>query len=92
MKNVYEECPVFENEHWLLRLVEKSDVLKNIMLLIVPHILEMFDCKQVVTKVPVYAVERMAAARAFGFKKTDSLLVAKNGVAFNGYWIYKKEV
>ena len=25
MKNVYEECPVFENEHWLLRFVEKSD-------------------------------------------------------------------
>ncbi len=26
MKNVYEECPKFENERWLLRLVEKSDV------------------------------------------------------------------
>ena len=25
MKNVYEECPNFENEHWLLRFVEKSD-------------------------------------------------------------------
>ena len=40
-------------------------------------------------KVPVYAVERAAAAEAFGFEKTDSLLVAKDGVAFNGYWIYK---
>ena len=26
MKNVYEECSKFENERWLLRLVEKSDV------------------------------------------------------------------
>ena len=26
MKNVYEECPKFENERWLLRLVEKSNV------------------------------------------------------------------
>ena len=43
MKNVYEECPKFENNHWLLR-----------------------------------------------FEKTDSLLVAKDGVAFNGYWIFKK--
>lgn len=55
MKNVYEECPKFENEHWLLRLdvgsdYEKADVLKEIM----------------------------------------SLLVAKDGVAFNGYWIYRK--
>ena len=187
MKNVYEECPKFENERWLLRLVEKSDVddlikvygdknalpffnsdncdgdnfyydtkermdkamdfwlysyrekwfvrwaiiekatgkaigtiesfkrlsedafnesgvlrldvgssyeradaLKEIMSLIVPQIFEMFDCKQVATKVPIYAVERAAAAKDFGFEKTDSLLVAKDGVAFNGYWIFKK--
>ena len=25
MKNVYEECPTFENEKYLLRFVEKSD-------------------------------------------------------------------
>ena len=68
---------------------EKADALKEIMSLIVPHIFEMFDCKQVVTKVPIYAVERAAAAKSFGFEKTDSLLVAKDGVAFNGYWIYK---
>ena len=63
--------------------------MKEIMSLIVPHIFEMFDCQQVVTKVPIYAVERKAAAEAFGFEKTDSLLVAKDGVAFNGYWIFK---
>lgn len=85
----------FANESGVLRLdvgsaYEKSEVLKEIMLLIVPHIFEMFDCKQVVTKVPIYAVERKAAAEAFGFEKTDSLLVAKDGVAFNGYWIFKK--
>ena len=50
----------------------------------------MFDCKQVATKVPIYAVERAAAAKAFGFEKTDSLLVAKDGVSYNGYWIFKK--
>ncbi len=25
MTNVYEECPVLENERWLLRLIEKGD-------------------------------------------------------------------
>ncbi len=25
MKNVYEECPRFENERWLLRFVKASD-------------------------------------------------------------------
>ena len=82
------------NESGVLRLdvgsgYERAEVLKEIMSLIVPHIFEMFDCKQVVTKVPIYAVERVAAAKSFGFEKTDSLRVAKDGVAFNGYWIYK---
>ena len=82
------------NESGVLRLdvgsgYEKAGVLQEIMSLIVPHIFEMFDCKQVVTKVPIYAVERAAAAQAFGFEKTDALLVAKDGVSFNGYWIYK---
>ena len=84
------------NESGVLRLdvgssYERADVLKEIMSLIVPQIFEMFDCKQVATKVPIYAVERVAAAKAFGFEKTDSLLVAKDGVAFNGYWIFKNK-
>ena len=83
------------NESGVLRLdvgssYESADALKEIMSLIVPHIFEMFDCKQVVTKVPIYAVERAAAAKDFGFEKTDALLVAKDGVAFNGYWIFRK--
>jgi RimJ/RimL family protein N-acetyltransferase len=82
------------NESGVLRLdvcsnYERAEVLKEIMSLIVPYIFEMFDCKQVVTKIPIYAVERAVAATAFGFKKTDSLLVAKDGVAFNGYWIFR---
>jgi RimJ/RimL family protein N-acetyltransferase len=84
------------NESGVLRLdvgsaYEKAEALKDIMSLIVPPIFEMFDCKQVVTKVPIYAVERKAAAEAFGFEKTDSLLLAKDGVAFNGYWIFKNK-
>ena len=61
------------------------------MSLIIPLAFEMFYCKQLATKIPLYAVERTAAAQTFGFEKTDKLLVAKDGVAFNGYWIYKKE-
>ena len=84
------------NESGVLRLdvgssYERAGVLEEIMSLIVPHIFEMFDCTQVVTKVPVYAVERAAAAEVLGFEKTDSLLFAKDGVAFNGYWIFKKK-
>ena len=82
------------NESGILRLdvgssYEKAEVLKEIMSLIIPHAFEMFDCNQVATKIPIYAVERAVAAQAFGFEKTGNLLVAKNGIAFNGYWIYK---
>lgn len=70
------------NESGILRLdvassYEKAEVLKEIMSLIIPHSFGMFDCNQVATKVPLYAVERAAAAQAFGFEKTDKLLVAK---------------
>ena len=83
------------NESGIMRLdvgssYEKAEVLKEIMSLIIPHAFEMFDCKQLATKIPLYAVERAVAAKTFGFEKTDNLLIAKDGVAFNGYWIYKK--
>ena len=68
---------------------EKTEVLKEIMSLIIPYAFEMFDCKQLATKIPLYAVERATAAQALGFEKTDKLLLAKDGVAFNGYWLYK---
>ena len=82
------------NESGIMRLdvgssYEKTEVLKEIMSLIIPHAFEMFDCKQLATKIPLYAVERAAAAQALGFEKTDKLLLAKDGVAFNGYWLYK---
>ena len=81
------------NESGILRLdvgnkYEKAEILKDIMSLIVPHIFKMFECKQVVTKVPVYAVERTAAAKAFGFEETEAFLLAKDGTPFNGYWIF----
>ena len=83
------------NESAVLRLdvgssYEKADVLKDIMQLIIPPAFEMFNCKQLVTKIPVYAVERTKAAEEFGLVRTNELLIAKDGVPFNGYWTYKK--
>ena len=50
----------------------------------------MFNCEKIISKVPIYAVERQEAFRRYGFEKTDSCLVAKDGFAYNGYWIIRK--
>lgn len=54
---------------------EKAGVIYDIMQMIVPPAYEMFECEEIITKVPVYAVERTDAAKRFGFEKAERLLV-----------------
>lgn len=69
---------------------EKSTIL-SILELIVPPAYEMFDCEEVITKVPLYAVERTKAAEMYGFKRTDRLLVGTlDGYAYKDYWTIRK--
>ena len=68
---------------------EKEDVLYDIVALISPHLSEMLGCKGVITKAPIYAVERMKAIQKAGFTKSDHLLMGKNGYAYDGYWTIK---
>ena len=65
---------------------EKEEVLYDIVELITPHISEMLGCRGIITKVPIYAVERMKAIQKAGFTKSDHLLIGKNGYAYDGYW------
>ena len=188
MKNVYEECPKFENERWLLRLVEKSDVddlikvygdknalpffnsdncdgdnfyyptmnkmeaainfwiqsyetkwfvrwtiydksiskaigtiemfhrpsedhfnhmgvirldlrsdyerasiIQEILTLIIPPAYELFECTEIITKVPLYAVERIEAVSNLGFIKSKYYMIGnEDHYAYNGYWTIKK--
>ena len=84
------------NHVGLLRLdlgsaFEKADIIYNIMQIIVPPAYEMFECEEIITKVPVYAVERMEAAEKFGFEKTERLLVGTiDGYAYKDYWTRKR--
>lgn len=41
---------------------------------------------EVITKAPIYAVERMKAIQKAGFKKSEHLLIGKTGYAYDGYW------
>ena len=65
---------------------EKEDYLYDIFSLITPKIEEMLGCKGVLTKAPIYAVDRMKAIQKAGFTKSEHLLIGKNGYPYDGYW------
>lgn len=65
---------------------EKRDLLYDITALVAPHIPALLDCEGVITKVPIYAVERTEAVRKAGFVKSEQLLIGKTGYAYDGYW------
>ena len=67
---------------------EKETVLYDIFALVTPELNDMVGCKGVLTKAPIYAVERIKAIQRAGFTKSDHLLIGKNGYAYDGYWTY----
>lgn len=68
---------------------EREDMLFDIVSLITPHIPEMLGCNGIITKAPIYAVERIKAIRKAGFTKSENLLIGKTGYAYDGYWTIK---
>ena len=65
---------------------EKEESLFSIGSLIVPPTFEFFECKKVITKAPVYAIERIGAIQKLGFQKSEHYLIGKTGYAYDGYW------
>lgn len=65
---------------------EKEDMLYDLIALIMPHMSELLGCNGVLTKAPIYAVERIKAIQKVGFTKSEHLLVGHNGYAYDGYW------
>lgn len=68
---------------------EKESMLYDIIALIMPHISEMLGCDGIITKAPIYAIERINAIQKLGFTKSEHLLVAHDGYAYDGYWTIK---
>ena len=67
---------------------EKADILKNLFELSIPSAYDLFDCNEIITKIPVYAVERINAAQSCGFTKSEKLLIGTNDhYAYNCYWV-----
>lgn len=70
---------------------EKTDILYNLFELFIPSAYELFDCNEIITKVPVYAIERINAANKYGFKKSERLLLGTNDhYAYKDYWTINK--
>lgn len=67
---------------------EKEEVLFELVSLMTPHLPEMLGCNGVITKAPIYAVERIKAIRRAGFTKSEHFLIGKDGYAYDGYWIH----
>ncbi len=68
---------------------EREDFLYEIFSLVTPEMEEMLGCKGVLTKAPIYAVDRISAIRKAGFTESEHLLIGKNGYAYDGYWTIK---
>ncbi len=65
---------------------EREEPLYGIGSLIIPPAFALSECHELITKVPVYAVERASAMRRLGFRKSEHYLIGKTGYAYDGYW------
>lgn len=70
---------------------EKQEVLSDIAALMIPSVFDMVHCGGVITKAPIYAVERICAVQKLGFVKSQDCLIGHDGYAYNGYWILRQE-
>lgn len=82
------------NNMGILRVDVRSDYeeepfLQEIFELILPNLEEMLGCSGIITKAPIYAIERIKAISKIGFTKSNNLLIGKNDYAYDGYWIIK---
>ena len=79
------------DDHCILRVdvrsdCEREDVLYDIFSLILPEAAELVGGRGVITKVPIYAVERAKAAERAGFAMSKSHLIGESGYPYDGYW------
>ncbi len=70
---------------------ETAEVISEILALIIPPAYDLFDCTEIISKVPVYAIERQKAYTEYDFVKSDSFLVdSDDHFAYKDYWIVRK--
>lgn len=88
----HREADDYFNHTGVLRLdvgsgYESAECIGAIADLIVPAAYELFGTEKIITKIPLYAVERKAAFERLGFVKSDECLIGTmDGYAYKDYW------
>lgn len=65
---------------------ESEMVLCDILSIILEPAYELFECTTIITKAPIYAVERIAALKRLGFEKSPEKIIGQDGTAYGDYW------
>ena len=66
---------------------EKAEVIQNIADLIVPQAYDLFDTDKIITKIPLYAIERKETFEKSGFTKSEEFMIGTNDkYAYKDYW------
>lgn len=87
----------YYNNCGLLRLdlksdYEKSEIIYDILSLIIKPFYEWFECTVIATKAAVYAIERIDALKKMNFVKSDEPLVGfQKNTLYTDYWIIEKD-
>ncbi|MCM1024962.1 MAG: N-acetyltransferase [Roseburia sp.] len=69
---------------------EEENLLYDLFSLVTPSVSELVDGNGgVLTKAPIYAVERIKALQRAGYAKSEDLLIGHSGYAYDGYWTIK---
>ncbi|MBR5648721.1 GNAT family N-acetyltransferase [Pseudobutyrivibrio sp.] len=66
---------------------ENEKAIKEILSIIIPPAFDLFECNEIISKVPLYAIDRAQAFSEYGFEKSDGLMVGTNDhYAYKDYW------
>ncbi len=82
------------NNHAVLRVdllssYENEDVLSGLLALVTPHVNDVVGTQGIITKAPIFAVERINALKKTGYILSHEHLVGKDGYPYKDYWLHK---
>lgn len=70
---------------------ERQKMITGILAVILEPAYELFDCTAIITKAPIYMIERLEALRKAGFEKSEEpLRGGHDGKLYYDYWVRKK--
>ncbi len=72
----------------LLSAYEKEEILSNLFSLVTPHLNDVVGTQGIITKAPIYAVERIQALKKNGYLLSNERLIGKDGYPYIDYWVH----